>query len=370
MIQLTTGNLLESNAEALVNTVNTVGVMGKGIALMFKEKFPENYRAYARACAKNSVQIGRMFITQEDSHFEKKWIVNFPTKKHWQHPSQMQWVEDGLQDLRAFIERENIRSIAIPPLGAGQGRLPWPDVRRAIYDALDDLPNVDIYLYEPTNRYQNTPKSTGVKNLTIPRAMIVSAIHAYEALGFECSLIEIQKIAWFLNRALIHRGLEEKLNLDFKAHKYGPYSSNLRHLLTHLDGSFLQCGMRIQDAQKYEPIWTNSARLPQVKRFMARGNHHEYAAALEDTLQLIEGFESPLGMELLATIDWLTHCENVEYDLDSIRSAIADWPAGTTAAKRKQKLFSDHMLNVAIQHLRRTAPAPSLNQPAQLSLGL
>jgi len=120
MLSFTEGNLLDADVEALVNTVNTVGVMGKGIALMFKEAFPENFEAYADACKRKEVRLGNMFAFQRDDLYGPKWIINFPTKGHWKYPSKLVWIEDGLKDLKQFIERENIKSIAIPPLGSGE----------------------------------------------------------------------------------------------------------------------------------------------------------------------------------------------------------------------------------------------------------
>ena len=103
MITFTQGNLLETNAEALVNTVNTVGVMGKGIALMFREAFPENFKAYERACKDKQVRLGAMFVTEREDLLGPKWIINFPTKAHWRYPSQIKWIQDGLTDLARVI---------------------------------------------------------------------------------------------------------------------------------------------------------------------------------------------------------------------------------------------------------------------------
>ncbi len=149
MIRFTNGNLLDADAEALVNTVNTVGVMGKGLALMFKRRFTQNMSAYATACAEGEIKTGTMFVTRPNELLGPTWIINFPTKQHWRTPSQMQWIIDGLQDLRRFIVANHVRSIAIPPLGAGNGGLHWPDVRTEIVKALSDLDTVDIQIYQP-----------------------------------------------------------------------------------------------------------------------------------------------------------------------------------------------------------------------------
>ena len=122
MMIFTEGNLLEANADALVNTVNTVGVMGKGVALMFKEAFPENFKAYEKACKEKRVRLGEMFVTERDDLLRPKWIINFPTKAHWRYRSNIKWIEDGLADLARVIREKNIRSIAIPPLGERQRR--------------------------------------------------------------------------------------------------------------------------------------------------------------------------------------------------------------------------------------------------------
>jgi O-acetyl-ADP-ribose deacetylase (regulator of RNase III) len=172
MITFTQGNLLDSKAEALVNTVNTVGVMGKGIALMFKEAFPENYRAYADACKRNEIEVGRVFGTERrDWVSGPRWIINFPTKKHWRNPSRLEWITAGLSDLVRFVRQHHIRSIALPPLGSGNGGLDWIDVRPVIEEALRGLPDVNILVYEPTSRYQNVSKRDGVHKLTPARAL-------------------------------------------------------------------------------------------------------------------------------------------------------------------------------------------------------
>ena len=149
MIRYVQGNLLDAQAEALVNAVNTVGVMGKGIALAFKQRFELNYRLYAAACHAGEVQVGRMFVTETGVAAGPRWIVNFPTKQHWRQPSHLPWVTAGQADLQRFIRQQGVRSIAIPALGAGLGGLAWPDVRAAIEAALADLHEVQIDVYEP-----------------------------------------------------------------------------------------------------------------------------------------------------------------------------------------------------------------------------
>lgn len=158
MITLAKGNLLDSSAEALVNTVNTVGVMGKGIALMFKDRFPENYKAYAAACARGEVRVGAMFVTEAVEVGGRRWIVNFPTKKHWRDPSKLEWVRDGLAALKELAHKKRIRSIAIPPLGCGNGGLDWALVRPMVETAFNDLPDVEAMIFEPQTAYDQLPR--------------------------------------------------------------------------------------------------------------------------------------------------------------------------------------------------------------------
>ena len=202
MIRYTRGNLLDEPVEALVNTVNTVGVMGKGIALMFKERFPKNMAAYSQACKAGQVTTGKMFVTETGELMGARWIINFPTKQHWRDKSKIEWIEEGLQELKQFIIEHQVKSIAIPPLGAGNGGLNWHEVKSKIEAALSDLDQVEIVIFEPTAQYQNIVKKTGVSQLTPARAMIAELVRRYWFLGIECSLLEIQKLAWFLQRAI------------------------------------------------------------------------------------------------------------------------------------------------------------------------
>ena len=354
MITFTQGNLLEARAEALVNTVNTVGVMGKGIALMFKERFDENFRRYAAACKAKEVQTGKMFVTQVHELDGPRWIVNFPTKQHWRAPSRMEWVVEGLQDLRRFLAEQQVKSIAIPPLGAGNGGLEWADVREQIERALGDL-DIDILVFEPTKQYQNVAKRTGVEQLTPARALIAELVRRYWVMGMECSLLEIQKLAWFLERSIErHNPGDNPLNLQFAPHKYGPYANRLDHLLNNLDGSYLQSEKRISDADPLDVIWFDDARKAFLHTYL-KTEAKAYTQALESTAALIDGFESPFGMELLATVDWLLARENVMPNVPALRAGLRRWRGGPDAAARKDRLFDDRALGIALTRLTQLA---------------
>jgi O-acetyl-ADP-ribose deacetylase (regulator of RNase III) len=351
MITFRQGNLLDADVEALVNTVNTVGVMGKGIALMFKEAFPENFKAYEAACKQNSVQIGRMFVTDRHQLMGPKWIINFPTKKDWRHPSKIEWIEAGLEDLKRVIAEKKIRSIALPPLGTGNGKLGWNEVRQRIETALGSLADVDTIVYEPTDKYQNVAKRAGVEELTPARALVAELIRRYWILGIECSLLEVHKLAYFLERYIEGLRLVNTLDLRFEARKFGPYAARLTHLLDALDGSYLHCDKRLADAGPFEIIWFDDAKKDKVAAYLTSPEAKIYRPALEATSALIDGFESPLGLELLSTVDWLIQKERVDPKPEAVKDALGRWPGGPHAAERKLKLFDDRLINLALQQL-------------------
>lgn len=357
MIRYTQGNLLDAEVEAVVNTVNTVGVMGKGIALMFKDAFPDNFQRYEAACKAKEVRVGHMFVTERRELMGPKWIVNFPTKQHWRQPSKLEWVVDGLKDLRAVIQDKGIHSIAIPPLGSGNGGLEWPEVRATIEAALASLEGVDIVVYEPTSKYQNVAKRSGVQKLTPARALIAELVRRYWVLGMECSLLEIQKLAWFLERNIERLSSDNPLDLRFKADKYGPYANRLVHLLDALDGSYLHCDKRLADAGPLDVVWFDEGKKDYVQAYLKQQEAKPYLEALIATTEMIDGFESPLGMELLATVDWLLVRENCMATVEGIKEGLHRWPGGAQAASRKAKLFDDRMIGLALDRLTHSKAA-------------
>ncbi len=359
MIRFTQGNLLDAKTEALVNTVNTVGVMGKGIALMFKERFAENYRLYSAACRAGEVETGKVYVTAVNELEGPRWIVNFPTKRHWRSPSQMAWVKEGLQDLRRFLIENQVKSIAVPPLGAGNGGLKWPEVREQITAVLSDL-DVDVLVFEPSSQYLNVAKRSGVEKLTPARALIAELVRRYWVLGMECSLLEIQKLAWFLERAIGKQpDRENPLGLKFVAHKFGPYAHRLEHLLNNLDGSYLHCNKRISDAGISDVIWFDEERKSFLQTYL-KTEAKEYAQALERTVELIDGFESPFGMELLATVDWLLSEEGISPTVPALRESLMHWDGGAGAAARKSRLFDDQALGIALKRLTSSSFRPDI----------
>ncbi|BCB97069.1 ADP-ribose-binding domain-containing protein [Dissulfurispira thermophila] len=339
MIKFIKGNIFESNAEALVNSVNTVGVMGKGIALQFKERFPENYRLYKKTCEEGRVTIGKMFVTSTNSLINPRWIINFPTKKHWMHRSSYGFIEAGLDDLIKVIKDLNIKSIAIPPIGAGQGGLKWEKVKRIIEDKLGEL-DIEILVYEPDS-INLMPISTNAK-LTKQRAMLLYLVELYRVLGYEITLLEIQKVAYFLQRLG-----QADLKLQFKKYYYGPYAHNLQHLLHHLRGSYLLTEKPILDSRPYDNIYLNNEKLAEIKDFIDKYCSDTEIQRIEIISKIIEGFESPFGLELLATVDWIlfNDRENKIQTIEDFQKAILRW------SKRKYDVFKKELIEIAFKRL-------------------
>ncbi|QYO62607.1 macro domain-containing protein [Leptolyngbya sp. 7M] len=351
MLRFTQGNLLDADVEALVNTVNTVGVMGKGIALMFKEAFPSAFKEYAEACESGDIKVGQMHLVDRGALFNPRFIINFPTKKHWRHPSRMEWISDGLEDLKRVIAEHQIKSIALPPLGSGNGKLEWTGVRQEIERVLGDLNEVDVLVYEPTRQYQNVMKKEGKENLTPARAIITELIRRYLILGIDCTVLEVQKLAWFAERMIRQTGSDNFLNLQFSQNRYGPYAHRLSYLIDSIDGSYLHCSKRIADSSPTDPVWVDPARSEKVEVYL-RSNAKVASEVIEKTAALIDGFESPLGLELLSTVDWIINEDRVEPTLEKVKAAIATWPGGPGSGARKASIFDDRLIMLALERLR------------------
>merc|ERR1711879_991649 len=203
-------------------------------------------------------------------------------------------------DLKRFMCEQQVCSIAVPPLGAGNGGLEWADVKPRIEQALAGLDDVDVLVYEPTAQYQNVTKATGIQELTPARAMIAELVRRYWTLGMDCSLLEIQKLAWFLQRAIQKSGQPDVLKLNFQANYYGPYANNLDHLLNALDGSYLKADKRIPPCNPLDVIAFDDSKKEYVEAFL-NSEGKDYLPAMEKASEIINGFESPYGLELLST---------------------------------------------------------------------
>lgn len=223
--------------------------------------------------------------------------------------------------------------------------------RKQIEFIVSDLVDVDIEVYEPTKEYQNTTKSLSSQKLTPARALIAELIRRYWILGAECSLLEVQKLAWFLERSLKLFNIDSPLKCRFKPHIYGPYADELRHLLNTLNGSYFCCEKRINDAQAFEPIWFNNSQKENLEKYLESNEMKIYTKALEYTSKLIDGFESPFGMELLATVDWLMEQDKCAPDTISLLEGLNHWK-NDLAAKRKIRLFNKESISIALKKLQ------------------
>ena len=311
MIVLTKGNILEDGAEALVNTVNTKGVMGKGIALQFKQAYPLNYEAYRKACVRRDVDIGRVFPYKTNQLNNPQWIINFPTKKHWRQPSRLEYIEKGMRSLLEMIAAYNIRSVAIPPLGAGSGKLEWSKVRRVIVDAFKQLPDVRVHLYEPSGApaADQMRVRTSKPSMTPARAALLTVFGRYALPGYRMAKVEMQKLAYFLQVA------GQPLRLDFRKAHYGPYSDTLNHVLQRLEGHFIR---GYGDRSRASPIQLMDGALDQAGSYLA--TDPDAVNRCTKVGSLIEGFETPLSLELLATTHWVA---TEEYPLAAKSSDVA-----------------------------------------------
>ncbi len=341
MIEYTQGNLLESKAEALVNTVNTVGVMGKGIALLFKEQFPENFKLYKKACQNAEVKVGSMFITSTNQLVNPQYIINFPTKTDWRSPSQYAFVAKGLEDLVFQIQQLNIQSIAIPPLGCGNGGLEWAKVKLMIEEAMEDLPQVKVCLYEPSEVIPTKKEENTNLSLTESSAMLLALLLQYQELGYSLTLLEVQKLAYFLQVS------GEELGLRFQAHYYGMYADNLRKWLEHLEGTYLWVEKRIADSKPDAEIELNLSKVQKIKDFVAQHCSEAQKKRLETVAQKIKGYETPFGMELLATVHWAKE-NSPSQDPQVIQDLVYHWEKNPA---RKKRLFSPKLIQKALEQL-------------------
>lgn len=337
-IRHTTGDLLEQRVDAIVNTVNTVGVMGKGIALQFKRKWPANSKAYEAACKLKQVVPGKMFVFDNGGLVQPKYIINFPTKRHWRQPSRMADVEAGLADLIAQIKALGIRSIAIPPLGCGNGGLDWNDVRPRIEAAFSALPHVEVQLFGPSDveGVRELAPEADKPRMTPGRAAIIKVLSIYREMRYPLSQIEVQKLAYFLMHAGQNLG-----TLEFKKHTYGPYASALRHVLTKMDGAYLR---GVGDGTKPSEITVVEEALQDAEAFLSSNADHETSKRVGRIAELIKGFETPYGMELLATVHWAAR-ENSEGGLDGIVRSVQSWN------ERKQQIMKPTHIKAAYDRL-------------------
>ncbi|MDC9620442.1 macro domain-containing protein [Xenorhabdus sp. XENO-7] len=340
MIELTSGDILRADAEAIVNTVNCVGVMGRGIALQFKNAWPDNFKAYAVACKRKEVQPGNMFIFETDQLANPRFIINFPTKRHWRGASRMEDIDSGLKALVEDIKKYDIKSIAIPPLGAGLGGLDWELVRKKIETAMSELAEVHVLIYQPKGAPENDRMAhhKEVPKMTAGRAVLIELMQRYlkGLLDPSVSLLEVHKLLYFVQEA------GEPLRLNYQKAHYGPYAQNLRHVLNVIEGHFISGYADGGDAPA-KVLQLIPGAVDEANAFLEK--HLETRERFEKVSRLVEGFESPFGLELLSTVHWLCKYEQVKGSEEIVR-ATHSWN------KHKQQ-FTPRQIEVAVKTLER-----------------
>ena len=344
MIEITEGNLLEAPAEALVNTVNTVGIMGKGIALQFRQAFPEMFRAYEKACLAKDVRLGEVQVFDLGGLAGgPRWIINFPTKGHWKSRSRLADIDAGLKDLSATVTSLGIRSIAVPPLGCGNGGLSWADILPRIQQAFENLPEVQVLVFAP----RGTPDSAAMPNrtmrpkMTLGQATLVALMDRYlrGMLDPFVSLLEVHKLMYFL------KVMGEPLQrLKFTQGIYGPYAPALRHSLIHME-NHLTRGFGEGKDDPSTPIELLPGAVESSKEFLA--SKQETTQRMERVARLIEGYEDPYGMELLSSIHWImAHDSSARTDAAAAIESVRRW------SPRKRKLLKPEHLQKAWERLK------------------
>ena len=350
MIHESHGNLLDSDAEALVNTVNTVGVMGKGIALQFRRRFPDMFQAYERATKRHEVRLGQMHVWDTGAETGPRFVINFPTKSHWRSRSRLPDIEAGLADLVRVVREKSIRSIAVPPLGCGSGGLGWAEVKPLIESAFEQLPDVDVRIFPP----EGTPDAadmttrTARPTMTVAKAALIAIMRRYSEIALDVSLMEVQKLMYFLQVA------GEDMRLDYTKGHYGPYADNLRKALRSMEGHFISgFGDGSKFVQEAEPIKLLPGVSDEADRVLDR--YPDTLARIERVSRLSEGFESAYGMELLASVHWVATQESAEAATDPNVAAelVGAWNA------RKHRMMGPEHVAKAWSHLRDERWLPS-----------
>ncbi|MDR2849240.1 MAG: macro domain-containing protein [Verrucomicrobiota bacterium] len=318
MISFRKGDLFDSDVEAYVNTVNCVGVMGRGVALQFKKRFPDNFKTYEKVCKQGKMIPGKMLVYEASGTVNPKHIINFPTKRHWRGASRMEDIDAGLQDLLNVIQTKKITSIALPPLGCGLGGLDWNVVRARMESVLGQLSEVRVEIYEPIGAPQaeKMVRNRETPEMTLGRAALVGLVRRYLGglLDPFITLLEIHKLMYFLQVS------GEPLKLNYVKKTYGPYAENLRHVLNKIEGHLLS-GYADGGDKPDKPMGIVPGAAEDSERFLA--NHPETRARMNRVEKLVDGFETPFGLELLATVHWVA--EHGVKGLDEIVAQVYAW---------------------------------------------
>ncbi|MBS1026843.1 type II toxin-antitoxin system antitoxin DNA ADP-ribosyl glycohydrolase DarG [Gluconobacter albidus] len=332
------GDMFAEPVEALVNTVNCVGVMGKGVALEFKNRWPANFRAYKSLCDVKGLQPGKMFVFDTKELFASegpRYLINFPTKAHWRSQSKMEYIENGLDALVAAIQEYAITSIAIPPLGCGNGGLDWSEVQPLIESKLSVLNGVNIVLFAPQQAGDSPEHVYSGLPMTFPRAILLKALNDLERY-FDGSFdrISLQKIVYFL------QVLGVDFNLKFLRNLHGPYSEALKLAYIAMDRHGMIHGFINGDRQSH--VTPSGCAI--ANEFLNTVDRQS-DVTIDRLSKLIQGYESPYGLELLSSVHWLAHYEG-HFPVEKIIQEMLGW------SETKRNEFNESAIRGAYDRLK------------------
>jgi O-acetyl-ADP-ribose deacetylase (regulator of RNase III) len=340
MIELQQGDILRAKADALVNTVNCVGVMGRGIALQFSKAFPGVLKAYESACERRELKPGMVLVHDLNRLEQPHYVISLPTKRHWRGKSRIEDIESGLVTLVAEVRRLGIKSIAVPPLGCGLGGLDWEDVRPRIEQAFQALPEVRVLLFEPKGApsAEDMAKAQRKPNMTEGRAALLGLMRRYLAAVMDPSitLLEIHKLMYLMQET------GQNLKLVYVKGPYGPYAENLRHVLTHIEGHFIT-GYADASDRPDKQIEPKREAIKAAEEFLV--DHPRVQERFNRVADLIEGFETPFGMELLTTVHWVVAHEGATTPEQTIER--------TYAWSNRKRMFKEQHIRTAWSVLDR-----------------
>jgi O-acetyl-ADP-ribose deacetylase (regulator of RNase III) len=281
-----------------------------------------------------------MFIYDTGSMYNPRYIINFPTKRHWKGKSQMADIQSGLKALAKEIRDRKINSIAIPPLGCGLGGLDWSEVRREIEKTFEELPDVRVFLYEPGGApaAEQIVKVHKIPNMTVGRASLVGLMRRYLDAVMDpwVTLLEIQKLMYFMQEA------GEPLRLRYAKALYGPYADNLGHVLDQIEGHFTS-GYLDGGNDPQKPIELKAQAINMAEQFLV--DHPMTRSRFDRVTDLIQGFENPYGMELLSTVHWVVTHEGAGDD-NEIMKKVYSW-------NDRKKMFPAEHIQIVIEVLRQ-----------------
>lgn len=305
MIKYVCGDIFESKSQAIVNTVNTVGVMGKGIALQFKKYFPNNFKTYKNACDNNSLTIGKLLVFEEENLLiGRKIIINFPTKEHWRNPSEYEYIRLGLLELAKLIRERSLQSVSLPALGAGNGGLLWSKVKDLIEEYLSDV-DCEIVVYQPDSKVEAVLAKDLVK-LTPARSMMLYVLFDMVKEGEFISEFAVEKIVYFLQRF----GVGDQFKIEFESNYYGPYSGKIKHVLKYLNGSYIGEYDSLKE-NPFQELNLNMSTENKVEEFLNLPENQHYKDIARKTREFLSGFYSSFGLELLSRIDFIRQTEKI-----------------------------------------------------------